>query len=97
MNVLRTCGTALKIPWTLRFSDRGSNGKASRLGSRVERAYRRGCLSIIRPARDDDPLPSLVRRDLLIAGVLSALAMTAALAWACALGQRWVVAEEALV
>jgi hypothetical protein len=56
-----------------------------------------GCLSIIRPARDDDPLPSLVRRDLLITGVLSALAMTAALAWACALGQRWVVAEEALV
>jgi hypothetical protein len=26
-----------EIPWTPRFSDRGSNGKASRLGSRVER------------------------------------------------------------
>jgi hypothetical protein len=36
MNVLRTCGTALRIPWTPRFSDRGLNGKASRLGARVE-------------------------------------------------------------
>src|SRR6516165_6886922 len=36
MNVLRTCGTALRIPWTLRFSDRGSKGKAS-VGLRVER------------------------------------------------------------
>ena len=30
-------GTALRIPWTLRFSDRGSNGKAICLGSRAER------------------------------------------------------------
>src|SRR6516164_4419857 len=37
MNVLRTYGTVLRIRWTPRFSDRGSNGKASRLGSRAER------------------------------------------------------------
>ena len=40
--------------------------------------------------------PHLFLRALLIAWVLSALAMTAARAWA-SLGQRWVVAEEALV
>jgi len=39
MNVLRTYGTALRIPWTPRFSDRGSNGKAIRLDSRVERRF----------------------------------------------------------
>jgi len=60
--VLRTCGTALRIPWTPRFSDRGSNGKAIRLGSRVERPYRGPGLSNTRPvlgarARLDRPPP----------------------------------------
>src|SRR6516165_2138832 len=45
MNVLRTYGTVLRIPWTPRFSDRGSNGKASRLGSRVERRLPGAALS----------------------------------------------------